>query len=566
MCKRGSITVFLTFIFVIIMSLITAVIENTRVLSSDAYVSVAADSAAETVMGDYNRELYEQYKLFGYGGYNGLGEIDINNEFNEILKDNLTVRPENSYKSYSDIYRLCNIKSEPDKCKYITDDDFFDKQISSYLKVVAVDDIKNSIMNTDTGLMNRKMDTDALSVADDYESGKFDQNDNGSNPKDGSGSNPQDSGSNPQDGSGNNNICDNFGSNYGSGNLPSSNSKNTGNDDEKKENEVSDSAGGNPLKCLKDMVKDGILSLVCDVNNVSEKEVCKRESCDEKKKDKTGDDEKFSAGGYLKKYIEDNQSGQDVELEKEEKSSASKIEYMIYAQKMFSSYVNNLNKTVDYGNEYIIAGKENEKDNLLYVVNRLMVMRMAVNYSYIVSDPILQEKSLATATTIAGVIGIPAVITAVKYTILTILAYEESCIDLCAILQGRAVPMVKNVTNFKMSYKEICLGSKNLFKQKALQYGAESDIKRADEFTYIKGIYMLQMLVPKKTIKERMLDLIQHDMRKRFQESFCIDTCICSARFRVSYDIPYAYSNLKRDEHGEMMSGREVIALYEYKS
>lgn len=536
MCKRGSITVFLTFIFVIIMSMITAVIENTRVLSSDAYVSVAADSAAETVMGDYNRELYEQYKLFGYGGYNGLGEIDINNEFNEILKDNLTVRPENSYKSYSDIYRLCNIKSEPDKCKYITDDDFFDKQISSYLKVVAVDDIKSSIMNTDTGLMNRKMDTDGLSVADDYESGKFDQNDNGSNPKD------------------------------GSGNLPSSNTKNTGNDDEKKENEVSDSAGGNPLKCLKDMVKDGILSLVCDVHNVSEKEVCKRESCDEKKKDKTGDDEKFSAGGYLKKYIEDNQSGQGVELEKEEKSSASKIEYMIYAQKMFSSYINNLNKTVDYGNEYIIAGKESEKDNLLYVVNRLMVMRMAVNYSYIVSDPILQEKSLVTATTIAGVIGIPAVITAVKYTILTILAYEESCIDLCAVLQGRAVPMVKNVTNFKMSYEEICLGSKNLFRQKALQYGAESDIKRADEFTYIKGIYMLQMIVPKKTIKERMLDLIQHDMRKRFQESFCIDTCICSARFRVSYDIPYAYSYLKRDENGEMMSGREVIALYEYKS
>ena len=87
MRKNGSITVFLTLIFVVIMALITAVIENIRVLSSDAYVSVAADSAAETVMGDYNRELYEQYKLFGYGGYNGMGEMDINEEFMEILKD-----------------------------------------------------------------------------------------------------------------------------------------------------------------------------------------------------------------------------------------------------------------------------------------------------------------------------------------------------------------------------------------------------------------------------------------------------------------------------------------------
>ena len=52
-------------------------------------------------------------------------------------------------------------------------------------------------------------------------------------------------------------------------------------------------------------------------------------------------------------------------------------------------------------------------------------------------------------------------------------------------------------TGFKMSYEEICLGSKNLFEQKALQYGAESDIKRADEFTYIKGIYMEKLFMIK---------------------------------------------------------------------
>lgn len=353
MRKSGSITVFLTLIFVIIMSLIFAVIENTRVLSSDGYVSVAADSAAETVMGDYNKELYEQYKLFGYGGYNGLGEVDINNEFFEILKDNLTVRPKDSYKSYSNIYRICNLRSEPDKCKYITEEDFFEKQISSYVKVTAVDDIKNSIFNTDTGAINRKIDTGSLSVTKDYESGKYDLKDS--------------------------NNADNPNDNSVSADLTKDdNDDQDESSNQKAEEAVSDSAGGNPLKCLKNMVKDGILSLVCDVNSVSKKEVSKRESCDEEKKDGVSNDEKFSAGGYLKKYIEDNQSNQDVKSEKEEKSSGNKMEYIIYAHDMFSSYINDLDKTVDYGNEYIIAGKESEKDNLLYVINRLKIGRAHV--------------------------------------------------------------------------------------------------------------------------------------------------------------------------------------------
>jgi len=538
MKRDGSITVSLTLIFIVIMSLITAVIENTRVLSSDAYVSVAANSAAEMVMGQYNKELYDEYKLFGYGGYNGMGEIDINEEFMEFLKDNLTVCPPDPYKSYSNIYRLSDIDSEIIRCMKISEGEYLDEQISEYLKLSVIDDIKDSLSGKDRA-SNKDIDTGALNVTDDYENGKYDDKDNikdsttGKDKKDDGGKN----------------------------------TKKDGGADKEKNELAKDSAGGNPLKSLKDIVKNGILSLVCDESKVSSGQIVPRTEGEGTDKKETVR-KKFSAGGYLSGYIDDNKcSDADVPEQKGSLSSGtSKVRYITYAKNMFSSYINNLNKTVDYGREYMAAGKLSEKDNLLYVVNRLMVMRMGINFAYIMSDAVLQEKALATATVIAGVTGLPPVITAVKYTILTILAYEESCVDVCALLQKKSIPMIKKAENFKMTYEEICLGSGKLFRQKAMQYSDAAKGKIDGGFTYEKGIVLLQMLVPADIMKERILDIIQYDMRERFQATFCIDTCICFAEYKVTYDIPFAYSYLHKYSDGGMVTKREVKTVYEYKS
>ena len=62
---QGSITVFMTFIFMIILSLILAIFENTRIISSTGYMKNASLSAEKTLFGDYNLELYKEYGLFG---------------------------------------------------------------------------------------------------------------------------------------------------------------------------------------------------------------------------------------------------------------------------------------------------------------------------------------------------------------------------------------------------------------------------------------------------------------------------------------------------------------------
>ena len=112
---QGSITVFMTFIFMIILSLILAIFENTRIISSTGYMKNASLSAEKTLFGDYNLELYKEYGLFGYGGYNGLDYDDMCQEFRGIVKKNLCVKPENALLTYTDIYKIKNIKKKKKK-------------------------------------------------------------------------------------------------------------------------------------------------------------------------------------------------------------------------------------------------------------------------------------------------------------------------------------------------------------------------------------------------------------------------------------------------------------------
>ncbi len=63
MRKRGEITVFLCLALVSILSLLMGLLESARTAGARLYLTMAADSAAASVMSQYNRELWERYRL-----------------------------------------------------------------------------------------------------------------------------------------------------------------------------------------------------------------------------------------------------------------------------------------------------------------------------------------------------------------------------------------------------------------------------------------------------------------------------------------------------------------------
>lgn len=516
----GSITVFLCILFLIFFSLLGVAFENVRVLSSQGYMRTAAYAAAMTVFGNYNKELYEEYGFFAYGGYDGKGSGDLAEEFNEILVQNIQAKPEKEQRTYSNLYRVGEVESSVENEKVLMEQEIFDDQVKAYLKGAAVEDLKESLKGKISGDMADNVMDEKLILTKEYEKGEFD----GQQETDTEAVEESD-------------MADN--------------------------NTSEDVAGGNPLEIFTDMVRDGMLNLVCDASRLSDGVIEPIESTVEETEERDDKGEDKCASEYLREMLGGIEfSFKQNILEKE----IQKLAYISYANKQCSSYVSDKNRTTKYGMEYLAAGKKEERDNLSYIVNRLLGIRAMINFAAIVSDAVLQEKSLATATVLAGFTGLPPVVKAVQYVILLILAFEEACVDVTALLEGRSVPMVKSAKKLKMTYEEICLASKALFASKAATYPAEG--KSAVNITYEQYLCLFLLTVSKEELRSRIFDLIQYDLREKYNQTFYIEDCICASRYVIQYSVPYLFDNLPYLSGIEKGQGnnRSLEVNYGYKS
>lgn len=394
------------------LSLVTVFIEHVRVITSEAYVTVASGNAVEMLLGDYNKELYDEYGLFAYGGYNGIGLSDFEAGLEKIVNKNLEYKPDGTLKTYSNLYRLKDISCETGNYYTLDEDKVFLGQISDYMLTSAASGVKSYFQ--EKGKDDKDISLDGLlDEAEKYEDGDYDTD--------------KSAGSD-----GNNNK---------NNEKPS--------EEELDEQLKEDSAGGNPLKALKNLINNGLLSLVCDVSEVSEAKI-KAADMDLYPKEK--DDDNSSAAKFFKSLLEGDESkeldqGKLLEEAKPERN-ADKLKYIYYAEDVLSSYVDKEFNTVHYGLEYLIAGKETEKENLAYIARRLLIIRTLVNMLYVSTNASFQSKSMATATAIVGFTGIVPLITGMQWLILTILAFEEACIDVTALMEGKKSAINKKPGRF----------------------------------------------------------------------------------------------------------------------
>ena len=366
----GSITVFLTMLFLLFFSLIGVAFENVRVLSCEGYLRMSAHSAAMTVFGNYNRELYEDYGIFAYGGYDGKTVEDLADDVLEILSENIQYAPDNAKISYGNLYRIKELSIFVDNARVLTEPDVFLGQIEAYLKSNAIEDITDTLLNQTSKASKVNGIQDKLSLTKDYEDGKFeDVKEEGENTK---GTNTNEK-------------------------TPESNVS------------VEDTSGGNPLEVFTDMMRDGVLNLVCNVGTLSDGIVEERDGVAETKSSTTAVDlrKEKGAADHLENMIQGTEKITKEHWEREKKTpkGIDKVKYICYGNEQFSCYTEDKKRTTKYGREYLIAGKRKEKDNLSQVVNQLIGIRLLLNFVSIVADPSLQQKSLATATALAGFTG-----------------------------------------------------------------------------------------------------------------------------------------------------------------
>lgn len=119
-----------------------------------------------------------------------------------------------------------------------------------------------------------------------------------------------------------------------------------------------------------------------------------------------------------------------------------------YALEMFNTYTSRKSeRPATCEVEYMIAGKDNDRDNLSGVVNRIIVHRLPVNLAYLLTD----GNRMASVESIAFVLSLLPGVTysAVKYLLAGCWAYAETLADIKCMLCGNDIQFIKTGDTWK---------------------------------------------------------------------------------------------------------------------
>ncbi len=197
-------------------------------------------------------------------------------------------------------------------------------------------------------------------------------------------------------------------------------------------------------------------------------------------------------------------------------------------------------KAIAYETEYLIAGKESDRENLESVLSKLLFVRFGINYAYLLTDPEKQGEAEALALAITTVIVFPEIAGLLKQALLLAWAYGETIIDLRTLMEGHKVVLVKSSSTWNLSLA----GLKKLGTNEDAGTGTDSE----EGLDYEGYLRVLLVLEAKETLSMRCIDLIESNMRLKGQEYFSGDSCITNLKTvstcRLRRGIEYRFGNV----------------------
>ena len=285
---------------------------------------------------------------------------------------------------------------------------------------------------------------------------------------------------------------------------------------------VAEATGKNVLGAVGELLTTGILSLV----GVSEQEQSDR-SLDGKALPSEGMEKETMLAELLTciDKVEELMQGQTIAdaLSAAGNAALDATALELYSTKYFHSYSEDAPYTrLNYEREYLVFGGEKDKTNLLYMVLHLVAIRTLFSMATLLKQPQKTAQLEIVAAGVSGFTGMPALGAAVKYSLLLLWSVEEALIEVAALLQGKRIPVIGTGT---VSFGELFLMNKARIAEKArsLPDGAGA--------AYKEYLTLLSLTRPTKLKAYRALDLIQENIRYRYEDSFRIRTVVTKLSF-----------------------------------
>ncbi len=209
-----------------------------------------------------------------------------------------------------------------------------------------------------------------------------------------------------------------------------------------------------------------------------------------------------------------------------------------YLATHFSDFLEeNERGVLSYETEYLIAGKDTDRENLSSVAMRICAMRTILHFISIYTDSARKAPVEQAALAACGIIGLPALKSIVVLLLLFVWALEEAMIDTAALLQGKSLLLYPGKRGGSLSFQEILLFSKSFILTNANQKAEAKGLA----FSYGAYLHMFLFMTSKEEKTYRAANLIQENLRKTYQDSFRVGRCV----WKVAYEVdgrPYTYA------------------------
>ena len=178
-----------------------------------------------------------------------------------------------------------------------------------------------------------------------------------------------------------------------------------------------------------------------------------------------------------------------------------------------------------YETEYIIAGKDSDRDNLSAVVADIVLVRSGCNLISILKSPSKKAETYALATSLVGFTGMPVVIKIFQILVMAAWALAESMADVKALIGGHKIKTIKDDSDWYLSLA----GIKNFSADALSPSGNERGL------SYESYLRLLLLMQNREKQYFRTMDMIQANMCLSENEDFRISECMSSVTVNAEF-------------------------------
>ncbi len=271
----------------------------------------------------------------------------------------------------------------------------------------------------------------------------------------------------------------------------------------------------NPTAALEEKRNSGLLKLVTEEETISDRVI--------------------TTDNFIKARAERgevNQGNLPLQQQKKWEEIEEKFLFHEYILRYLGRYGAEKEKSpLWYQTEYVIAGKDNDMENLRFVVNRMFLIREAANTMYLMGS----EEKYAIAETLGEVLAaammVPEIAGLLTATLILGWAFAESVYDVKTILLGGKIPLLKEDSTWHYGLTA------------ALQGENTAGITSTTGMGYEDYLRVFLLLGEEKEIVYRTMDIMEMEIRSTPGNSnFRLDACISEIALCVKVKSKYGYA------------------------